>query len=270
MRFSFNCFNHSVHLGLPPTLPAQIAAAARAGYEHVGLDVPSLLAHETEGLPLPAVHDELKTNGISCFEIVPLSLDADRHGATEAVRVLARVASGVGAQHVLATVRCEVNSDLVNNLRLAVDSLYEIGVSLSVEFMPTSPLPSLDDAVRLLDAAADERIGVVIDIWHFVLSGSPWSTLERLPVERIGFVQLDDAPADVVGRSLHDSMHRRLLPGEGTLPIGRFHDVLAENGYDGVVSVEVLAETWRDKPIADFADATLAAARRSWGSTPAR
>jgi hypothetical protein len=40
VRFSFNCFSHSAHLELAPTLPAQIQAAAGAGYDHVGLDVP--------------------------------------------------------------------------------------------------------------------------------------------------------------------------------------------------------------------------------------
>src|ERR1700722_16509212 len=98
MRFSFNSFNHSSHLELAPTLPAQIQAAARAGYDHVGLDVASLLAHESRGLPPEAIADELLAHGITCYELVPLSLNADRGMTAQSLRTMKRLASSVGAQ----------------------------------------------------------------------------------------------------------------------------------------------------------------------------
>jgi sugar phosphate isomerase/epimerase len=267
MAFSFNCFNHSAYLDLTPTLPAQIQAAARAGYDHVGLDVPSLLGHESRGRPPERIADELLASGITCYELVPLSLNADRSITAESIRTVTRLASIVGAQQVLATVRSDVGPTIVHGLRMAADSLGEIGVTVSVEFMPISPLPSLEAAVRLLDAAGDDRVGIVIDIWHFILSHSAWTSLEELPLQQIGFVQLDDAGPDAVGTSHEDSMHRRLLPGEGVLPTDRFHDVLVAKGFDGVVSVEVLSRAWRDGPIADFVHATLTATQQAWGAS---
>ncbi len=266
MRFSFNCFNHSAYLGRAATLPAQIQAAARAGYEHVGLDVPSLLAHQSRGLPPEAIADELLARGVTCYELVPLSLNADRGITTETIRTVTRLASSIGAQHVLATVRSDVGPSVVDGLRMAADLLGELDVAVSVEFMPISPLPTLEAAVRLLETTGDDRVGIVIDIWHFALSHSAWSTLEILPLGRIGFVQLDDAGQEAVGTSHDDSMHRRLLPGHGILPLGQFRDALVAKGYDGVLSVEVLSRAWRDRPIDEFAEATLAATKQVWGN----
>jgi len=71
----------------------------------------------------------------------------------QSVRTVTCLAPKVGAQHVLATVRSEVGPAVVDGLRMAAESLAELGVAMSVEFMPTSPLPSLEAAVDLLDAA---------------------------------------------------------------------------------------------------------------------
>jgi sugar phosphate isomerase/epimerase len=264
VSYSFNCFNHSAHLGLTPSLPAQITAAAGVGYDHIGLDVPSLLAHEAAGLTPEGLVEQLQAGGISCYEIVPLSVSDDRSAAVEAARTVRRLASIVGAQHVLSTIRADVSPAVVENLRMAVEELAEIGVAVSVEFMPTSPLPSLEAAVRLLDLVDDERLGVVIDIWHFVLSNSAWSTLEAFPTNRVGFIQLDDATADAVGTSQDDSLHRRVLPGEGVFPMQRFCDALIGKGFDGVISVEVLSRAWREQPIEDFVGATLRATQQAW------
>ena len=67
MKFSFNSFNHTVFLGLEPTLPAQIAAAGAAGYEHIGLDVPSVLAHAAAGLPPAALVDAMGEAGVTPY-----------------------------------------------------------------------------------------------------------------------------------------------------------------------------------------------------------
>jgi sugar phosphate isomerase/epimerase len=264
VRFSFNCFNNSTHLGLAPTLPEQIAAAAAAGYDLIGLDVPSLLAHEAAGLAPDALRALLLAEDLECFELVPLSLGADHDANDRSLATIARLAPAVGAQHVLATVRGPAEQPVIDALRRAAEMLGRDGARVSVEFMPTTDVASLEDAIRLLERTDDERVGIVLDVWHFALSGSSWSTLEDIPVDRIGFVQFGDAPPDAVGSSLDDCMHRRLLPGEGTLPLRRFCETLALKSFRGVVSVEVLSAPWRERPVADFVAATLQASKGFW------
>jgi sugar phosphate isomerase/epimerase len=263
-RFSFNCFNSSTHLGLPPTLPEQIAAAATAGYDFIGPDIPSLLAHEAAGLAPQQLREQMQRHGVDCFELVPLSLSSNREAFRQSLATTVRLAPLVGAKHVLATVRGPVDSAVVDFVRLAAATLADIGVAMSIEFMPVTELASLELAVELLDRVADNRVGIVLDVWHFMLSGSRWQTLDELPVERIGFVQIDDAPSDSVGTSSEDCMDERVLPGEGAFPLTRFRDALIGKGYRGVVSIEVLSRAWRSRPIAEFARATLQRSRALW------
>jgi len=65
VRYCFNAFNASTFYGGPPDLPGQIAAAAAAGYDAVGLDLFSVHAHERAGLPVAAIGDALERHGIA-------------------------------------------------------------------------------------------------------------------------------------------------------------------------------------------------------------
>jgi sugar phosphate isomerase/epimerase len=205
-------------------------------------------------------------HGIDCYELVPLSLSNDAQSTRQSLATVARLAPLVGAKHVLATVRGSVDAAVAEAARRAVTELADIGVAVSIEFMPVSALRSLEDAVQLLHEIDDQRIGLVLDVWHFVLSASRWETLAELPTDRIGFVQLDDALPDAVGTSSKDCMDRRVVPGEGAFPLTRFRDALLGKGYCGVVSVEVLSAEWRARPILDFTRATLAATRAIWAA----
>src|SRR5205085_10116015 len=140
---------------------AESGAAARAGCERVGIDVPSHLAHEANGVAPEEVRDQLHADAISCYEIVPLSINDDREAVAAAASTVRRLAVAVDAQHVLATVRTPVSDAVADNLRMAADVLGEVGVAVSVEFMPTSPLASLEDAVDLVETASDDRVGIV-------------------------------------------------------------------------------------------------------------
>lgn len=265
--FSFNCFNHSAYFGLDPTLPEQIGAAAAAGYELVGLDVPSLVAHEGSGLPPQAVRQRLDELGVACYELVPIPLgldDGDR--SAEQLADVARLCGIVGARQVLATVRGEHRPEVVDDLRRAADRFAAVGASMAVEFMGTTPgLATLDAAVDLVGSVGDHQVGIVVDLWHLALSGDNWPAFERLPVDRIGFVQLCDGPSGAPGDSLEDSLHHRLLPGHGALPVARFRDTLAAKGYRGVVSVEVLSRAWRGRSPEALAAATYRESVRAWG-----
>src|SRR4051794_21322118 len=65
--YSYNLWNHSCQWGIPATLPEQIAGAAAAGYDHVGFDVPSLLAHEADGTPPEKLGAMAAEAGVPCY-----------------------------------------------------------------------------------------------------------------------------------------------------------------------------------------------------------
>jgi hydroxypyruvate isomerase len=85
--------------------------------------------------------------------------------------------------------------------------------------------PTPDAAVELIEAAGDERVGLLLDVYHVARGGGdPLAAIER-HAERIGHVQLSDCPG-------------RGAPGTGTLDFFAIFDALAASGYDGAVGLE--------------------------------
>lgn len=272
MEYSFNAFNHSTYYGLPPTLPRQIGAAARAGYDHIGLDVLSVLAHEREGLPPAKLAELLGEADLPCYELVSLSISPDADATMRSLADVLRLAPILGARQILAVATGPAEA-VAANTRRCVEALDHAGLGFALEFLPTRDIDSIGAALRLAESAAPTdpaTFRLVVESWHFFRGPSTWQDLAELPLERVGFVQFADAP-EMISADLHaESMGRRVLPGEGVFDLDGFCDALVAKGYDGVVSVELLSETWRRAPLDDFAAATLRSTRASWDSAAAR
>src|SRR5438094_614469 len=98
MRFSFNTLNHSPLFGGPPRLPEQIRLASAAGYDFVGLDLASVLAHEQAGVRPADVAATMHEHDISCFEMVPIMLGSDREQCTSQLRLCTSIAAELKPQ----------------------------------------------------------------------------------------------------------------------------------------------------------------------------
>jgi len=269
MRYSLNTFNHSTYYGLPPSLPRQIAAAATAGYDHIGLDLPSVLAHERDGVSPHDLAAHLESHDLPCHELVSLSISADGTRTRSSLRHILRTASVLRPAQVLCVVTGPVDDAVVANTAECARALADAGIGLSLEFLPTRHVDSIPRALHLLDRVGHPNLRLVVESWHFFRGPSTWSDLEALPSDRIGFVQFADAPEPESDDVHHESMHRRVLPGEGVLELDRFCATLLDRGFDGVVSVELLSGAWRSADLDTFAEATLASSRSVWDAAAA-
>jgi hydroxypyruvate isomerase len=82
-----------------------------------------------------------------------------------------------------------------------------------------------DDAIALIEAAADDRVGLLLDVYHVARMGQdPVDAIER-HAERIAHVQLSDCPG-------------RGSPGTGKLDFAAIFARLDASGYDGAVGLE--------------------------------
>ncbi|MFA6545330.1 MAG: sugar phosphate isomerase/epimerase family protein [Limisphaerales bacterium] len=104
-------------------------------------------------------------------------------------------------------------------------------------------LPQLRELIAAIDAPS---LGLVLDSWHWWMSGSPAAELASLRREEIVSVDLNDAPAGAPQDQLGD--RQRELPGAtGVIDLAQFVGALRRLGYDGPVRAEPFEfPGWKD------------------------
>jgi Xylose isomerase-like TIM barrel len=233
----------SVELGLTPDgrwdidVAGLVGAAGDAGFSAVGIPVRRADA---------AGAAALAAGGLRCHELLALVLSADEEATLSRARRLAEAASVVSAQWVLTTFAASLNRQTRPLIERCAAMFAEAGSGMAVE------------------AAGVVRSGVAIDSWHFFRGDSTWEQLERVPLDRIAYVQFADAPLPVSENGMNETMHRRVMPGDGTFELGRFASTLLERGWAGLVSVEVLSAELRELPVPDFARLAYRSTARYW------
>lgn len=106
---------------------------------------------------------------------------------------------------------------------------------------------SLPQLSELNAAIGAPNLGVVLDSWHWWMSGGAAAELDALRKDEIVGVDLNDAPVGVPQAELRD--RQRELPGAtGVIDLGAFLGALRRLGYDGPVRAEPFEFTgWRSE-----------------------
>jgi sugar phosphate isomerase/epimerase len=251
----------SVEFGLTPDgrwdigMAGLVAAAGGAGFSAVGMAVSRADA---------ACAAALAARGLRCHEVLGLVLGADEEVTLNRARRLAEAAAAVSAPWVLTTFQAPLNQQTRPVIERCAAMFAEAGAGIAVEFSPLGAVPSICAALDVVAAAGSGRAGVVIDTWHFFRGGGAWEQLERVPLDRIAYVQFCDAPVPVSDNGIHETMHRRVMPGDGTFQLDRFASTLLDRGWAGLVSVEVLNAELRELPVPQFARRAYESTARYW------
>ena len=247
-----------------PAWPLEVvlAAAAVAGFRHVGLDDLTVAGADPE-----EVAALLRAHGLACTDVGVLRVGAG--DARTQAEALAALASTTGADVCIAALFTPTPEEAIPDLHTAAAVLGDAGIGIALEFAPYGGLRTLADAIDVCAALGWERCGLLVDTWHFFRSDEPWSLLRSLDADQIALVHVNDAP--VPERELvYESRFRRLPVGSGTFALHEFKAALAATGYDGVVSIEVLSSTLRRLPPAEGARELLDSLHRTWPVDPAR
>jgi sugar phosphate isomerase/epimerase len=231
--------SHLTALDAPPE--DFIPAAAAAGFTGVGLRI--LPPKHAPGR-YPIVGDAARTGrlrqlardyGIAIFEAESFGIDVDTAPA-EFEPALATAAE-LGARFVVSG---GIDPD-ENRLAARYAELAELAARYAIvpviEFMPSRPMRSLGDALRVLAKAGHPNLKLLIDTLHLARSGGAVAEVAALDPALIGYVHLCDAPAAHPGEKglTAESREGRLFPGEGGLPLSELMRALPA---DMPVSVE--------------------------------
>jgi sugar phosphate isomerase/epimerase len=226
-----------------PVATAELAAATRAaGFGALGM---------VSGRFVPEDRAVLAEAGLRCHELLGLQVRADAEATIVSAEELARDAAAIGAPWVLTTFEVGLTDDVRKVVARCAAIFAEADSGLAVEFSPLGPVAGIADGVEAA-AAAGGRAGIVIDAWNFCFGPSTWEDLERVPLDRVAYVQFADALQPLGAVNMEEAMTRRALPGEGMLELDRFATTLRSRGWDGVVSMQVLSDDLRRLPLAEY------------------
>jgi sugar phosphate isomerase/epimerase len=176
---------------------------------------------------------------------------------------------GIGTVLVVADFAAAVDQQVLDravvSLAQAAQWAAGFGVRLALEFRGSDTFcASLDTALALVAQCGEPNVGINLDVFHYYTGPSKFEDLDLLTPERLAFIQLCDV-AGVARELATDS--DRVLPGDGDFCLGPIVQKLADIGYAGYVSLELMNPVlWKAKPVA-VAEIGLTALRRVLGLT---
>ena len=115
--------------------------------------------------------------------------------------------------------------------------------------MPFANISTLAAALDLVRRADHANVGLMLDLWHLVRSGTSMEEVARLPLQHVSAVELSDGPARQQGPGYEDTVLRRALCGQGAFPVAEFVGTLRSMGWEGPWGLEILSETYRRRPL---------------------
>lgn len=240
-------------VSLSGLLADKLTAIAAAGFDGIELFDNDLVASPLAPREVAARCADLGL-GIDLFQpvrdvegVVPERFEAVRHRFRTKLGVMRELGTSV----VLAC--SNATPDAIDDLDLTAEQLHAIG-DLAAEEGVTVAFEALAwgrhigrvgqawEAVRRADHPA---ITLAVDTFHLLARGDDATALAGVPGDRIGFLQVADAPLMDMDL-LEWSRHFRCFPGEGTLDVTGVVRACLDAGYAGPLSLEVFSDVVRE------------------------
>ncbi len=248
-------------------LPERIEAAAAAGFQGLSLFLDDLEGARAAGHSDADLRARLADRGLAVAELDPLLTwapgteppgDTPREGQgffRWREDDFYRAAEAVGARSINAALFASepIPEDaLAEGFAGLCDRAADHGLLVHLEFMPFAQIATLEVALRLVEAAGRPNGGVMLDAWHHFRGGGKPDAV-RSHARRILGVQLDDAPAAAEPDPVDETLHRRLLPGEGDAGVVELVRALREGGSPAPLGVEVFSDELAKLPPRELA-----------------
>ncbi len=185
--------------------------------------------------------------------------DFEGVGAEQLARNVERIKRKFDVMHALGTDRLLVCSSvspdtlrddglIADQLGLLAQHAQTAGVTACYEALAWGRhVNSYRHAWRLVSRVDHPNLALALDSFHTLSIGDSLDEIESIPGDRIGFVQIADAPRmnmDV----LEWSRHYRCFPGQGDFALADFTARVVKSGYLGPLSLEVFNDGFRGAP----------------------
>ena len=251
-----------------PRLLEQIAAAAAAGFQGVGLDVWSIDRHRELGGTLAELRAALDRRALACTELQAFVFTDDEAETAANAENIAAIARVLRPEILMAGTHLSVDDAVVANLARFAPLVTSTGARMAIEFLPMMPINTIAKTRDLIARAglSPAIAGVCLDVWHFSHGPDDWPDLEALPLAELAYVQFSDHPPLLSDDLTTETLQRRVVPGEGVLELDRFVAAVQAKGYTGPVAAEVISAELRKLSPAEAARRVYEGMARYWRS----
>jgi sugar phosphate isomerase/epimerase len=131
----------------------------------------------------------------------------------------------------------EAIDSLVWSLKEMGRIVTDADLMLSVEIEPPFAFNKIEHLIRMLDGADHPRVKGMFDPSHFDLmngsTGKPHELLERLGVQRVGYVHFTDTDG-----TLFHGTSKHLPASDGHIDVRKAFEVLWKGGYQGWIMID--------------------------------
>lgn len=251
------------------------AAAAAAGFAGLSLFAADYERARAAGLADADLRRVLRDHGLAVAELDPLLSwlpveERDGAGLRAEGRAFAAhgeddfyaIADALGGARAINAVLADPPADLdrvADAFAALCDRAARRGLAVTLEFLPWTHIGDAATAARIVERAGRPNGGVMLDAWHHARSDAP---LASIPPARVAAIQLADAPARPEPDLVDETLHRRLLPGEGDADLAGLLRHLRAGGCTAPVGVEVFSDALAAGPLEEVAQRAADAARR--------
>ncbi|MEX2099872.1 MAG: sugar phosphate isomerase/epimerase [Acidimicrobiia bacterium] len=269
---------------LESSLRERAHAAQAAGFAGVSLWLSDVFRARAEGMSDADIRALLDDHGLEIGELDCLTSWLPGSGPPEnapfevddAIRAsdddFFAVADSIGGRSLNIAEIWGSNIELdaaVEAFARVCDRAADHGLLVHLEFLPWSAFPNLNAAWDVVRLADRPNGGLIVDSWHCARSATTLEDLAAIPGERVTAIQLSDATPEPAHEVITDeTMHFRLLPGEGAAHVVEIVQTLDKIGCTAPIGIEVFSDELSamepDVAAQKAADATrrvLAAAR---------
>lgn len=220
--------------------PAFVDIAAQAGFTAVSL---MIQFPQSYGPGFPMAGDtrmrretrrRLDATGVTLFDAATCRLEPGT--AVGDFQAMVESAAYLGAHRVDVNGNDPDAARLTDQFAALCALCAEHGLGVGLEFMMSTQIKTLGDALALIERSGAGNAAVTVDALHLARSGGSARDVAALDHAQISYVQLCDGPAQPPGQGYaQEAAGERMLPGAGELPVRALVDAV---GPDVVLGIE--------------------------------
>jgi sugar phosphate isomerase/epimerase len=233
---------------IPASFEERLEAAVAGGFGRLGMSTGVWQRARAEGRSDADLAAMLDHAGVRLSQVESFGMPglAQQDEFASAVDDALRMAETFGCDEFFVVGRDGVAfAEHVELFGWLCDRAGDVGLRVGLEFMTIpgiSGYADADAAMALVRAVDRPNAGVAVDTFHHFRGSADWEQLERIPGERVVVLQVNDAMAAPVGDGyIDETMHHRMVPGEGALPLVEFLQLMDRLGATCAYSIEVLS-----------------------------